>query len=1136
MGIAQRIPRGRKAVALTAAVAAAALGVGILPLIDSPDGGSGTHRAKQEAKTSGRLTEDTAQDQALRTGQRVEATGLRTATTTTYALPDGTFEYHAHAAAIRAKVDGAWQDIDTTLRRTHNGGWVPKATNNPVEFSGGSNGERATRGVRRAAFSADAPTGTSPLVSLTSGGHTMTLTWPGALPEPVVEDDRALYQEVYPGVDLLLTARDSGFSHVLIVKTPEAAASSELTELTYGLSSPDLTFTIDPRTDAVYAKDADGAEIAVSPTPYMWDSAGGGEATEGDDPQPDDPTAEPTPSYSDEPEADLGEESEGPSGPDTDAPTASAQPEASTSSPAASPEPTEGEETLDPVAYHPTSAQAAVQQAAFRTTASDLTAAEVLALPGLAGPRIGTHSATATAALDQEGGEATLRVIPDSDLLAGNDVEFPLFVDPSFSGHTEAWTTAYNRYPNSSFWSGTNFNDGTSEARVGYESTTWGKSRSFFRFDWTPSLKGTHITSAAVYTRESYSWSCSGRVVQLWRTTGISSKTTWNNQPDWKEQIDSRDVAHGYNSSCPDADVKFEAQSLAQDAADGGWSKITIGMRATEAGEDDSYAWKKFKAIDDAPHIKAYYNRKPKVPTSKTMTPGPDCDQTAPYTSVGKSDLTFAATSSDPDGNLKYLDFEVWRTEHEDDKILDKDVTTDDKGHASVKIPSSEFHNGYTYSWRVRARDDVDARSAYSPTKKPYVCRFVYDGDAPNPPTVTSTDFPEADASGSVWSQVKFGTKGAFTFAPVVDTDVVKFQYSFNSTSYTTEKTVAAGASVTVSLAPPAAGPNILYVRAVDPAGNPSANGTKYLFYVTPRDAEDADGDVTGDALPDLFVIDEDGNLDLYPASLGGDLHVSLDAAHRDGTILAGSEDEDGYWKSSDGSPALLAHGGDILPGDGMTDLIARMPNGNLYAYPGDGYGGVNVAERMSIRLPSNAPDPSIYTQLALGDYNLDDMPDLFITTRPGDLWAFTGYTGASFSTATQLSVDAWSNRNLVSIGDHNKDGEPDLLWRSIASGNLYLRYGKADTNGGSTLASLATEAGSLTGADETYATGWTASAMPLPLFYGTPDITGDTIPDIWTLTSDHSIKIYPGGAKTLGTGTTVISSTSGWEAKLAFG
>ncbi|WP_308289897.1 hypothetical protein [Streptomyces cylindrosporus] len=60
---------------------------------------------------------------------------------------------------------------------------------------------------------------------------------------------------------------------------------------------------------------------------------------------------------------------------------------------------------------------------------------------------------------------------------------------------------------------------------------------------------------------------------------------------------------------------------------------------------------------------------------------------------------------------------------------------------------------------------------------------------------------------------------------------------------------------------------------------------------------------------------------------------------------------------------------------------------------------------------------------------------------------------------------------------------------------------------------------------------------MPAPLLYGTPDVNGDGIPDIWTLTSDNSVKFYAGGAKALGSGVTVISNTDGgWSIKLAFG
>ncbi|MCX5560865.1 FG-GAP-like repeat-containing protein [Streptomyces sp. NBC_00038] len=1182
MGIRQRIPRGRNAVALAAAALAAAVGLGALPFLDT---GSTTPEAnKTDASTTAPLDEDTAQDKARSTKKRVEVTALRTATTTTYALPDGQFEYQAHTAAIRAKADGEWQDIDTTLTRTRDGDWVPKATNSPAVFSGGGadTGTRAARDTHRAmltSYTGDATatdaeadesavTG-SELVSFTSEGHTLTLTWPGSIPEPVVQDDRALYRDILDGVDLLLTARDTGFSHVLIVKTRAAAASTALKELTYGLTSPDLTFTIDPTTDAVTAKDADGTEIAVSPTPYMWDSAGEPDATTGEDPEPSAPVDEiPSPSYSEEEEAEVSEETDAPSdSDDTSAPTVAPSSDPTTSSEEpSSAGTTDDTETPDADTPDPdTTADAAAYitgtgtgtgtgttalQAAYRTAtdaeSAALTADEIFALDGLAGPGIGGTTAVADASLsgngDSDGSgsdhEATLTVTPDSDFLASEDTELPLFIDPPFVGHKEAWTTAYTRYPGSSFWNGTNFNDGTSEARVGYESTTYGKSRSFFRLDWSPALKGAHITSASITALETYSWSCTGRTVQLWHTGGISSKTTWNNQPDWKTQIDSKDVAHGYSSSCPDEYLKFDAKSLAQDAADGGWEKITIGLKAAADGEDDAGAWKKFKATGDhSPYLKAYYNRRPTTPSSLTMTPGPDCDRTSPYAHVGKSDLVFAATSSDKDGNLASLDFELWHIGDFDDKILDKNVSTDAAGHASTTVASSKFTNGYIYSWRVRALDDQGegAASSYAPTADPQACRFVYDSAAPNSPEVSSTDFPAANDSGSVWSKVKFGTSGSFTFAPDTDTDVTKFEYSFNSTAYSGSKTVTAGASATVVLKPPVAGPNVLYVRAVDSAGNVS-EGTKHLFYVTPRDTADAVGDTTGDGVPDLLVIDESGDLRLYPSSSTGDLHVGLEAAHRDGTALTGNG-ESGYWKSStDNSPALIAHGGDLLPGDGVTDLIARMPDGNLYAYRGDGYGSVDVSQRMSIRLPSGSPDPGTFTQVILGDYNLDSRPDLFATTDGGGLWAFSGYTGASFSTATQIAASSWAVRDLVSIGDHNSDGEPDLLWRSGSSGNLYVRYGIADSGGGSTIASLSSAAGSLTGIDTTYATGWTEDAKPMPRFYGTPDVTGDGIPDIWALDSDGTVDVYPGGSAAIGTATQVISASTTWATRLALG
>ncbi|CAL9611455.1 hypothetical protein SUDANB145_05627 [Streptomyces sp. enrichment culture] len=1163
--------RGRAGVG---ALVAGALGVGLLtvPLLHTSDGTD--RRARSEKAAARPLTEETTQEQAVSRGERVEVGTLRDETSETYARPDGSFETVVHGAPVRAKVNGVWKTIDTTLTQVAGGGWAPKASAEPVVFSGGADagtGNRAAnRGsasaVRPAVFTADggntlrvadATEGYTALATLTSAGHEITLSWPGSVPEPVVSGPSALYRDVFDGVDLMLTAQADGFSHVLIVHSAEAAAGPALAELSYGLSSPGLTFHLDPVTKVVSAKDRDGEEFAFSPTPYLWDSAGRPAVTEGDDPEPTESEPEPDPSYSEESGAPVGEEPAVPEdGMDTDAPTetASAEPAPAASGTTPSSEATETD-PADTASAGPASAgetagggTTGVRQAAYADAApASLTDEEVFALAGLAGPDPGTHMAVAGAALTDPGAASTgLSITPDSDLLTAEDTVYPVFIDPTIYGKTKNWTTAYKKYPSSSFYDGANYNSGTTEARVGYESTTWGLSRSFFRLGWSTNLKGAVVSSATLSLRETYSWSCSSREMQVWTTGSISSKTTWNNQPDWKSEIGTKSFAHGYNSSCPDAYVEYSAKAATQDVVDSGGRTMTIGLRATT--EDSAYSWKKFRAEgDSAPKLKIVYNRKPKTPSSVKQSPGGTCDYTTPYVRIGKRDLVLSAKSSDADDtstrqDLRYLDFELWRTGYGDDKIVDKNATVTSTGTASVTVSKSQFTNGYQYSWRVRAIDSSGAASAYYPTKSPKVCRFVYDSTMPNEPIVSSDDYPAADEDGSVWSEVKFGTSGEFTFAPDEDKDVTRFDYSFNSTSYDESEEVPAGQSVTLPLPPPTAGPNVLYVRAVDSAGNPS-QGTKYLFYVTPRDSADGPGDATGDGVPDLYAISSNGNLTLYPSTSAGDLHVGLAAGHDDGVGLLSDKDGDGeehlpgYWMGDDGTPALLAHGGDALAGDGVGDLFARMPDGKLYVYPGDGYGSVDISRRSTVRLPSGSPDPATFDQIIVGDYDADGRADMFATGTGGELWAFDGYTGATFLRTTKINSSAWLERDLVSVGDHDRDGAPDLLWRSGSSSRLYLRYGVKDSAGGSTIASLSTAAASKTGDDEVYAEGWSTATVPVTHLRGTPDVNGDGIPDIWALSGSGSVYFHKGGSSVIGSGAAVISSASEWgTTKLAFG
>lgn len=66
---------------------------------------------------------------------------------------------------------------------------------------------------------------------MTKNGRELALSWPGVLPSPELNGKTVTYPEVLPGVDLRMTAQQDGFTQLLVVKSAEAAASTELSTL-----------------------------------------------------------------------------------------------------------------------------------------------------------------------------------------------------------------------------------------------------------------------------------------------------------------------------------------------------------------------------------------------------------------------------------------------------------------------------------------------------------------------------------------------------------------------------------------------------------------------------------------------------------------------------------------------------------------------------------------------------------------------------------------------------------------------------------------------------------------------------------------------------------------------------------------
>lgn len=199
-----------------------------------------------------------ARDQAASTGERVEIESARNEWDTVYAEPSGELTLDTSIAAVRTRVDappGEWREIDISLERTGDG-LTPAAPALPLEFSDG---------------------GDEPLARIGRDGHELALTWPEALPTPVVEGTQATYPDVLPGADLVVSVLPdgTGFSEVLVVQSPEAAANPALAEFDLGLDISADVELVSSKSGGFEVVDQGGEQVFVSPPPIMWDSSGG---------------------------------------------------------------------------------------------------------------------------------------------------------------------------------------------------------------------------------------------------------------------------------------------------------------------------------------------------------------------------------------------------------------------------------------------------------------------------------------------------------------------------------------------------------------------------------------------------------------------------------------------------------------------------------------------------------------------------------------------------------------------------------------------------------------------------------------------------------------------------------------------
>ncbi|WP_275449429.1 VCBS repeat-containing protein [Streptomyces sp. OfavH-34-F] len=131
------------------------------------------------------------------------------------------------------------------------------------------------------------------------------------------------------------------------------------------------------------------------------------------------------------------------------------------------------------------------------------------------------------------------------------------------------------------------------------------------------------------------------------------------------------------------------------------------------------------------------------------------------------------------------------------------------------------------------------------------------------------------------------------------------------------------------------------------------------------------------------------------------------------------------------------------LNGDGRGDLLARTPSGDIYVYISTG--NVNSAPfKAGVKVGYGW---NTYDQIVgANDVNGDGLGDVIARTPAGDLYFYAGTGDASKPFKARVKVGyGWDIYNqLVSFDDVDGDGLGDIIARKV-NGTLYTYYSKGD-------------------------------------------------------------------------------------------
>ncbi|WHM41359.1 VCBS repeat-containing protein [Streptomyces sp. BPTC-684] len=203
--------------------------------------------------------------------------------------------------------------------------------------------------------------------------------------------------------------------------------------------------------------------------------------------------------------------------------------------------------------------------------------------------------------------------------------------------------------------------------------------------------------------------------------------------------------------------------------------------------------------------------------------------------------------------------------------------------------------------------------------------------------------------------------------------------------------------------------------------------------------------------------VNADGKYDLFARTPSGDLYLYLGNGSASGDPFAAKVKVGGGWQAYD---QLV--GANDVNGDGIGDVLARTPGGDLYFYAGTGNASAPLKQRVRIGGGWNT-----YNQIVpLDDANGDGLADIAGRTVGGTFYVYLADGTGNFKDRSEGGSNWNSAHFFASQGGNTTYGKSDLMGRD-GQGTLYWYYSK--NNGNLSDRQRASDVGGWAGANMTF-------------------------------------------------------------------